>query len=338
MAREHALDYASVAEIPTPSWLAYDMAAYRIAMPASCSVWCGKDRFKVRLSGMVRKADMDFRQAVTQALREPLVHFLIAGAAIFTIYGWSGSAVDAESRRIVVGEEQVQRLASMWSQTWQRPPNAKELDWLIRDYIKEEIYYREAKRLGLDEDDTVVRRRLRSKMEFLATSEAENIVPTDAVLQLRLTRYPARYAADPVVSFDSVYVNKTDGGEAARANAQRILALLKAGGDPSELGDPISLPRSMDTASQFSISRQYGDEFASALVQLPKGEWLGPVESGFGLHLVRINRIDVSRQPTLAEVRQQVENDWRAATKEVRENRAYQALLDSYDIDIERTK
>jgi peptidyl-prolyl cis-trans isomerase C len=281
---------------------------------------------------------MDSQGRLAQALREPLVHFLIAGAVIFTIYGWGGNAIDAESRRIVVGEEQVQRLASMWSQTWQRPPNAKELDGLIRDYIKEEIYYREAKRLGLDEDDTVVRRRLRSKMEFLATSEAENMVPTDATLQAWLNRYPARYATDPVISFDSVYVSANDGDDLARLKAMRILAQLKAGGNAAKLGDPISLPRSMAAASQLSISRQYGEEFGAALVKVPKGAWSGPVASGFGLHLVRINSIDVSRKPTLAEVRQQVENDWRSVTMEQRENKTYQALLDGYDIDIERPK
>lgn len=281
---------------------------------------------------------MDFRRRLAQALREPLVHFLIAGVVIFVIYGWGGNAVDAESRRIVVGEEQVKRLASMWAQTWQRPPNARELDGLIRDYIKEEIYYREAKRLGLDEDDTVVRRRLRSKMEFLATSEAENMVPTDATLQAWLNKYPARYDTDPVISFDSVYVSANDGDDPARAKAVRILTQLKAGDDAAKLGDQISLPRSMQAASQLSISRQYGEEFGAALAKLPKGEWSGPVASGFGLHLVRINSIDVSRKPTLAEVRQQVENDWRSATKEQRENKAYQALLDGYDIDIERPK
>lgn len=281
---------------------------------------------------------MDFRERLAQALREPLVHFLIAGTSIFAIYGWGGNAVDAESRRIVVGEEQVQRLALMWSQTWQRPPDAKELDSLIRDYIKEEIYYREAKRLGLDEDDTVVRRRLRSKMEYLATSESENMVPTDSTLQAWLAKYPERYATDPVISFDSVYLNANDGEALARTKAKRLLAQLKAGGDAAALGDPISLPRSMEAASQLSVSRQYGDQFGAALLRLPTGEWSGPVASGFGLHLVRVNSIHISRKPKFADVRQQVENDWRTATKKQRENKAYQALLDSYDIEIERPK
>jgi peptidyl-prolyl cis-trans isomerase C len=282
--------------------------------------------------------NLNFRGGIKQACREPLVHFLLAGSAIFAIYSSGEDAVDFESRRIVVGEEQVQRLASMWSRSWQRPPNANELDGLIREYIKEEIYYREAKRLGLDQDDIIVRRRLRSKMEFLATSEVESMAATDAVLQQWLDKHPGRYATDPTISFESVYVTGNAGDAAAHAKARGILSLLKSGSEPATQGDPISLPRSMDAASQSAISRQYGKEFVKELVMLPKGEWSGPVASGFGLHLVRLNGIDVSRKPALSEIRQQVENDWRAATKVQRENSAYQALLDCYDIEIERSE
>ena len=281
---------------------------------------------------------MQFRERLAQALREPLTHFLIAGAMIFAFYGWRGSEVDAGDRRIAINQEQVERLVSMWSQTWQRPPSAMELDGLIRDFIKEEIYYREAMRLGLDRDDTVVRRRLRSKMEFMATSEAEMMVPGDVVLQAWLDKYPARYASDPVFGFDSVYVSMADGDAAARARAKGLLGQLKAGGDASRLGDAISLPRAMDDASQQIISRQFGDEFAAALTALPKGEWTGPVVSGFGLHLVRVRSVAAQRKPGLAEVRQRVENDWRSATRERREKQAYQALLNGYDIEIERPK
>lgn len=281
---------------------------------------------------------MQFRKWLAQALREPLTHFLIAGALIFALYGWRGSEVDAGDRRIVINEEQVQRLVSMWAQTWQRPPDASELDGLIRDFIKEEIYYREAVRLGLDKDDTVVRRRLRSKMEFLATSEAEAMVPDDAVLQAWLDQHPVRYVSDPVFGFDSVYVSMADGDVAARARAKALLVQLKAGSDASRLGDAISLPRVMEGASQQAISRQFGEEFAAALLALPKDEWAGPIASGFGLHLVRVRSVVAKRRPDLSEVRQRVENDWRSATRERRENQAYQALLNGYDIEIERPK
>jgi peptidyl-prolyl cis-trans isomerase C len=277
-----------------------------------------------------------FRERTLRWLREPLVHFLIAGTAIFAFYAWRGDAVDVSDRRIVVREAQVQRLATIWSQTWRRPPSAQELDGLIRDYVKEEVYYREAVRLGLDQDDAIVRRRLRAKMEFLSTSETETMVPSDTVLQTWLDKYPARYAADPLISFQSVYVSATNGEAAASLKAKAVLAQLQAGFDPQKAGDPISLPRSMTQANTKDINRQFGEAFAEQLVVIPKGKWAGPVASGFGLHLVRVDAVTAARAPKLTEVRQRVENDWRSSTRIARENQAYQALLDGYDIKIER--
>jgi len=281
---------------------------------------------------------MQIRRLMAHALREPLVHFLLAGLAIFIVFGLIGSEADVGDRRIVVNEAQVKRLADQWSQTWQRPPNANELDGLIRDYIKEEIYYREALRLGLDRDDVVVRRRLRSKMEFLANSEAETVEPSDAALQAWLDKYPAKYAADPVYSLDQVYVSTSGGDAAADAKARTILRQLQAGAKSGTLGDPLALPRSLDRVSAFDVNRQYGEEFVSALKALPVGKWSGPVASGLGLHLVRVRSVELPRKPKLATVRQAVENDWREATREERENRAYQTLLDGYRIEIEKPR
>jgi peptidyl-prolyl cis-trans isomerase C len=279
---------------------------------------------------------MTFRTHLTKALREPLVHFLLAGLAIFVIYGSMGAGTDTSDRRIVVTEEQVTRLASQWAQTWQRPPNPAELDGLIRDYIKEEIYYREALRMGLDRDDMIVRRRMRSKMEFLATSQSENMVPKDAELQEWLDRQPGKYATDPVYALDQVYVGMNGDEEAAVARAKQLLRQLRAGARPETLGDPISLPPTLDGASLFEINRQFGEEFSGSLKSLPTGRWSGPVASGFGLHLVRIRAVTASETPKLADVRQAVENDWRNATRTTREAKAYQILLDGYDIDIEK--
>lgn len=272
------------------------------------------------------------RDSVRRWRHEPFLHFMLAGAAIFAFYTWRGADVDVESRQIIVREAQVQRLATIWTQTWQRAPTAQELDGLIRDYIKEEIYYREANRLGLGEDDAIVRRRLRAKMEFLAASQAETMIPDEAVLQAWLAKNPARYASDPLISFRSVYLSGSKGD----AKAKAVLAQLQAEADPQKLGDPISLPKSLIDAHSEDIDLQFGEGFAASLRMLPKGIWSGPILSGFGLHLVRIDRISAAHTPELGEVRQRVENDWRAATRIARENQAYQLLLDGYDIQIER--
>lgn len=261
-------------------------------------------------------------------LREPLVHFFLGGLAIFVLSMWRGENVDPASRRIDITEEQVARLSAGWAQMWRRPPNQREIDSLIRDYIQEEIYYREAKRLGLDEDDPVIRRRLRSKMEFLASSQVESARPSDAELQVWLQKHPARFAPDAVYSFDQIYVGSDDAG--------KILTAISEGADWRSQGEPISLPNSIERTPRSEMERQFGPDFVNSIVKLARGQWAGPVMSGYGAHLVRLREVKVPNRPQLADVRQEVENDWRAETSKAREAKAYQALLDGYTIRIEK--
>lgn len=267
------------------------------------------------------------------ALREPLVHFLLAGLALFLFFAWRGDAVDPESRTITITEGQIERLAENWAQTWQRLPTQTEIDGLIRDFVKEEVYYREGLRLGLDQDDMIIRRRIRSKMEFLASSELENEVPTDATLQALLDKNPQAYAAEVRYSFDQIYLAAQD-EPAARSRVTQVMVSLNKGAEWQKLGDAISLPRSSESVDRARISSDFGDDFAASLAGLRTGQWAGPVASGFGLHLVRIRAVQASAKPKLADVRQRLENDWRAQTVKDREAKAYQALLNSYTIRI----
>ena len=276
---------------------------------------------------------MVLRDKLRATLREPLVHFLLAGLGLFLFFAWRGEAVDPESRTITITEEQVGRLAASWAQTWQRPPSQNEIDALIRDYVKEEVYYREGLRLGLDQNDTIIRRRMRSKMEFLANSELENETPTDATLQALLEKNPQAYAADARYSFDQIYLGAQD-DDATRSRATRLLQELSKGAEWGALGDRISLPSSLEKADRTQIATNFGDDFAQSLSTLKTGQWTGPIASGFGLHLVRIRALQASAKPKFADVRQRLENDWRAQTVKDREAKAYQTLLDSYTIRI----
>lgn len=266
-----------------------------------------------------------------QWLREPLLHFLVGGLLVFLLSLWRGEPVDPASRTIVITEAQVARLAASWEQSWRRQPTPQEIDALIRDFIKDEIYYREALRLGLDAEDVVIRRRLRSKMEFLARAQVESAKPGDVVLQAWLDKYPVRFASDAAFSFDQIYLGPTE-----TADAPAMLNAISRGAGWETQGQSISLPRSLDKAPQAEIERHFGTPFADALPALPQGAWAGPVASGFGSHLVRVRALQASGRPRLADVRQAVENDWRAATMKEREAKAYQALLEGYDIEIKQ--
>jgi peptidyl-prolyl cis-trans isomerase C len=255
--------------------------------------------------------------------REPLLHFLIAGAMIFFVWGGGGDAAD---RSIVVTEAQVRGLTEQWEQQWHRQPTAAEVDGLIRDLIKDEVYYREAIRLGLDKDDIIIRRRMRSKMEFLVAAQAENEIPSDDALQTWLDTHRIDFATKPALSFDQIYV----GSDVDRA--RRALARLDKGADLAELASPLSVAPTLDDAPAGDIDRQFGDGFAKAIAALPPNRWAGPVSSGFGQHLVRLRKLTPGAVPPLASIRKAVENDWREANRTRRETDAYQALLDGYTI------
>lgn len=259
--------------------------------------------------------------------REPLVHFLVAGFLLFLISG-RADPVDPASRSIFVDTGQIARISANWKSMWHRPPTDDELDRLIDGFIREEIYYREALRIGLDQDDTVIRRRLRSKMEFLARASVESAAPEDAVLQQWLDDHAALYAPGATMNFDQIYLGENP-------DIAAVLGELRQGADPAELGVSITLPFAMTDASQSAIDRQFGEAFARAIDLTQVGEWQGPVQSGFGHHLVRVTGYEAGATPQLTEMRQRVENDWRAATLAKREEQAYAILRAVYSVEIE---
>jgi hypothetical protein len=282
----------------------------------------------------VGKTALSARTTLRAALREPLVHFLLAGAVIFAVF--SNVAPDPGERRIVVDEAQVTRLVDRWVASYQRAPSPEEVDGLIREYVADQVYYREALRLGLDRDDEVVMRRMRNKMESLATANAEAATPTDASLQALIDRDPARYAGDPSYDFAQVYLGEDT--PANRAAAATTLKSLQGGADLARMGQPAALPARLTAASRSAIAEQFGDGFAAALATLPQERWTGPVVSGFGLHLVRVTKVVAPPPPTLASVRRQVENDWRADAVRTAREKTFRALLEGYDVVIEKPR
>ena len=265
-------------------------------------------------------------------LREPLVHFLLAGMVVSALL--SGRPADPGERRISVDEAVVDRLANRWAQTYRRAPTPDEIDGLIGDYVKDQVYYREALRLGLDRDDEVVMRRMRSKMIATSTSVAEAASPTDTELQALLDRDPARYALDPLYTLSQIYLGSDDA--AARGTASELLGRLRQGAAPAGMGRPAPVPLRFSAVPASQLASIFGDEFAAALRNAPTGGWTGPIGSGLGLHLVKIDARKVPAAPRLADVRARLENDWRSAAIKQAEEKTYRQLLEGYDVVIEQ--
>ncbi len=150
-------------------------------------------------------------------LREPLLHFAVAGLLIFGAWRLLGVPADAPEK-IVVSSATVGQLANLFERTWQRPPTPQEIDGLIEDHIREEVFYREAKKLGLDENDTVIRRRLRAKMEFIDDNSAALAAPSDAELERYMADNPAQFEIEPRFGFRQIFLDaRLHGGNAPQA-------------------------------------------------------------------------------------------------------------------------
>ena len=242
------------------------------------------------------------------------------------------------SDRIVVSTGQIEQLAELFTRTWQRPPTADELEGLIQEHIKEEVFYREALAMGLDRDDTVVRRRLRQKVEFLTNDLLSTLDPTEEQLQSYLAENADDFRIAPRISFSQVYLNPDRHGDDLYRDADRLLArLLNSGADlnAAVLGDPFLLPGEYDQESEDRIAGEFGWEFAMGLADLPVGRWAGPVESTFGVHLVLIRERITEKAPSIDTVRDAVTREWMTARHEETAKAFYQTLRQRYSVIVE---
>jgi len=263
-------------------------------------------------------------------LREPLVHFLAIGVLIFGAYGFFGAG-DDDARRIDIGPGQVERLIEVFTAQWRRPPTAAELDGLINQQIEEEVLYREALALGLDRDDTIVRRRLAQKMQFLIEDTAVPPAPTEAALEAFFEAHAAEFQVAPYLSFTHVYFS-ADRRDDAEADAARQLADMDDVDRAPDRGDPFMLNYDYADVSRDDVARLFGVEFADRVFELPVGGWQGPVRSGYGFHLVRVVAKSIPPPPVYADVRSEVLSAWLDAERRRTNTETLEKIKSSYRI------
>ena len=276
--------------------------------------------------------------ALKSFLREPLLHFLALGAALFLYFHWGGGGSGAEGTRIVITPGRIEHLTAGYTRAWRRPPTDAELKGLIDDWVREEIAVREAMAAGFDRDDTVIRRRLRQKLEFLVEDAAAAAPPTDDELKAWLTAHAEAFRIEPRVAFRQIYFSRERRGATAEADARAVLARLgKAGADGriENLGDSTLLPHEVELSERRDVARAFGDGFAGRIEKIEPGAWSGPIESGYGLHLVLVReRIDGS-PPDLAAVRPVVEREVMADRRKRQLAAMYERLLAKYSVVVD---
>jgi hypothetical protein len=268
-------------------------------------------------------------------LKDPLVHFLVIGACLFAISAWRGESVRAGRERIVVTAEQVTQARDAAALLQGRPPTAAELAELIEPAVRDEVLYREALALGLDDNDDEVRRRLIEKMSYLTQDLADPAPTSEADLRTFYEAFPDRFAVPELVSFDQVFFSPSTRGPALASDAEAGLAALRAGRPAIEVGDRTPLRDAYDGAPHQQVSVLFGAALADALFTLPPGDWSGPFESDFGLHLVRLRSRSERRLPSFDEIRDAVAAEFAAERRREANEAAYRRMRDQYDIVFE---
>jgi hypothetical protein len=273
-------------------------------------------------------------------LREPLVHFLLGGLALFAGYAALHPERSARERLdvIEVTEDDLRQLDLVWMAKWQRHPTSDELTALVEDKVREEILYREALALGLDEGDVIVKRRLAQKLEFLSEDVSSLPDPTGAELESWFAQNQERFALPGRLSFRHLYFSPDRRGERARDDAAQALARITGrSGEAAEtlgLGDPFMLQGNYADRSEEQLAKELGTPFAQALFQLAPDSWQGPIESGYGWHLVFLESVTPRRVPAFAEVEAEVRVGWLDVRRDELKRKAFEQMRARYRISV----
>lgn len=275
---------------------------------------------------------------VARWLREPLLQFLVVGVLLFGV--WKAVSPDSyapgQTDRIVLTDDDLEQLATTWIMAGRALPSPEQMQRLVDDRVREEVLYREALALGLDKDDTIVKRQLARKMEFLAEDVSKLEEPKPEVLKAWLEKNKERFTLPPRISFRHVYFSPDRRGAMVRADAERVLSQLA--GKPMDapgietVGDPFMFQQYYGDRAYDDFARQFGPPFARALVQLPPGAWTGPIASGYGWHVVFVESLTPQRTPDYEEIEADVKSAWLEDRRNEVRARMYEAMRARYEV------
>jgi hypothetical protein len=275
---------------------------------------------------------------VNRWLREPLLHFLLIGLVLFGVYAYvNRGRIGIESpKQIVLSLDELRTMTAYFESQWRRPPTPQEFQALVEDRIKEEVLYREGLAMGLDKDDTIVKRRMAQKMQFLAEDVAAAHEPSTAELKAWFEKNTDKFALPSRYSFRHVYFSPDKRGKNAHDDAAEVLTKIAWQPEDSPLipsvADRFMFQDYYGDRTPSAITKEFGPQFAVALEKLKPGSWQGPVESGFGWHLVFVDTVIPGRTPAFEEIESDVKTAWLSEQKSLAWGKAYQEMRAKYTV------
>jgi peptidyl-prolyl cis-trans isomerase C len=271
-------------------------------------------------------------------LREPLLHFLLIGAVLFGIYSWMnrGRMGIEPSRQIAITMDDLRAMEGYFESQWHRPPTPVEFQAMVEDKVREEVLYREGLAMGLDKDDTIVKRRMAQKVEFLSEDVAAAHEPSTAELKAWFDKNKEKFALPGRYSFRHIYFSPDKRGKIAEQDAAQALAKISGQPEDSKLaaamGDNFMFQDYYGDRAPSAIAKEFGPQFAVALEKLKPGLWQGPVESGYGWHLVFVDSVIPGRIPAFEEMEPDVKTAWLAEQKSTAWQKAYADMRAKYSV------
>ncbi len=280
------------------------------------------------------------RNRLTRLFTEPLLQFLIIGACIYGAYALLGAPEeDFRDTRVHVDSDRINAFISEWENRWNRPPTREEINGLIQSYIREDILYRQAVVMGLNEDDPVTRRRMAQKLEFLTSDLAMMVQPAEGELEQYFNENKEKYRAPDRMTFSQVYFSPDIRGNKTLEDAGQVLLQLQAAGAPGEAsmqaGDGFMLQGEFVSVTRAEAARQLGGAFVETVAQLEPGLWHGPVMSGYGVHLVYLYAYEKSPPPVFDDVQAAVLENWQMEQRDKFNADFLESLKSRYEIVID---
>jgi hypothetical protein len=274
--------------------------------------------------------------AIKRWLREPLLHFLLIGIAVFAVYAYThrGRGGVESSRQITLSLDELGQMDMYFESQWHRQPTPAEFQAMVEDKVREEVLYREALAMALDKDDTIVKRRMAQKMQFLAEDVAAAHEPSTAELKAWFEKNGNKFALPSRFSFRHLYFSPDKRGKNAQEEAAKTLA--KIAGQPEDsklavsLADRFMFQDYYGDRAPDALAKEFGPQFVVALEKLKPGSWQGPIESGYGWHLVFVDTVIPGRIPAFEEMEPDVKTAWLAEQKKQAWQKAYTEMRAKY--------
>jgi len=266
-------------------------------------------------------------------LQEPLLHFLVVGSLLFIYLSNNDTTT---SPQIVITKGKVEQLTAQFTKTRQREPSKEELKALIDNQIKENLAFTHGVNMGLLEDDSIIKRRVQQKIEFMLNDSIAAIEPSTKELQAYLDKHKDRYTISPIYSFRHIYINPDK-----HQDIDNFIAELKNKDLDNlygELGDSMMIDNQFKSATTAQIARVLGEKFAKKLDTLPLHSWQSHIKSGYGEHLVIIDKKTPSHIATLEEINRVLRRDFRVDAQKRALEEFYKELKSQYIIKVEESK